>query len=232
MSIHSLKVLPYVLKILASLHETLRPLLGQPAATVGNAPLQILRRLIIRIYDTMCNVLRRNYIACESLWGLLALTQQTRYLLGGSKHWSPILALCSIGLVRKQHSLSGKTGGLSGVSMQRLVVGAAVLATVLAVRAADELLRTPDPTAGRPRVDQPIPFPSAPLARSGCLTLPLNRTLCPLCRRPKTNPCVASSGIIFCFECIGAVIDKNSDDPRCPVTDIPCQRKDLIRVFD
>eukprot|EP00160_Parvularia_atlantis_P018449 Unigene6835_Nuclearia_a/m.20948 Unigene6835_Nuclearia_a/g.20948 ORF Unigene6835_Nuclearia_a/g.20948 Unigene6835_Nuclearia_a/m.20948 type:complete len:117 (-) Unigene6835_Nuclearia_a:63-413(-) len=62
----------------------------------------------------------------------------------------------------------------------------------------------------------PIPPAPAPLApAAGGVGLPEDRTLCPLCRKPRTNATVIPSGYVFCFPCIFAHVEQHG---VCPVT--------------
>jgi len=74
-----------------------------------------------------------------------------------------------------------------------------------------------------------IPFPAAPLSGPGCLLLPPTRDICAICRGPRVNPCAASSGYVFCYNCILPIVRSTQ---KCPVTHLPCTDQQLIRLFE
>jgi peroxin-12 len=58
-----------------------------------------------------------------------------------------------------------------------------------------------------------VPQPAA-----GGVAVPADRTQCPLCRQPRTNPALIPSGYVFCFPCIYAHVESHG---QCPVTLAP-----------
>nr|GMD52030.1 peroxisome biogenesis protein 12 [Ipomoea batatas] len=67
-----------------------------------------------------------------------------------------------------------------------------------------------------------------PVAKDG-ITLPPDRTLCPLCSQKRANPSVVSvSGFVFCYSCIFKYV---SQYKRCPVTLMPATVDQIRRLF-
>lgn len=92
-----------------------------------------------------------------------------------------------------------------------------------------------------------IPSPPVPLRPSSKgISLPTDKTLCPLCHQPRRNPAVCvseqnivllclfismrkvSSGYVFCYPCIFHFVEKES---QCPVTMMPSSIHDIQRLF-
>jgi hypothetical protein len=72
-------------------------------------------------------------------------------------------------------------------------------------------------------------FPKAPKAAPGCIRPMGDKSLCPICCKERVNACAASSGYVYCYMCIIEEIRRNG---KCPVTNIPCQEKDLIKIYE
>jgi len=68
----------------------------------------------------------------------------------------------------------------------------------------------------------PPPFSQEMRSSKGC---------CPLCRKRLGNGKTLApiSGLLFCYLCIVSYIREHS---KCPVTKLPLQEKDLVRIFD
>lgn len=82
------------------------------------------------------------------------------------------------------------------------------------------------------RLTHKVALPSPPLpskVASGCLIPPNDSTLCPICLKKRNNSCAATSGYVFCYTCILEEVRANG---CCPITKLPCQEKDLIRLYE
>lgn len=56
-----------------------------------------------------------------------------------------------------------------------------------------------------------------------------NTTACPICNCKRTNECALStSGFVFCYPCIFKYIKKHN---CCPVTKLPCNVNNLVRIY-
>ncbi|KAI9479863.1 Pex12 amino terminal region-domain-containing protein [Coemansia mojavensis] len=65
---------------------------------------------------------------------------------------------------------------------------------------------------------QQMPIPPAPMPpkpHPDGVGVPADRTLCPLCKAPRTNPAMAPTGYVFCYPCIHRRL---VDVGTCPVT--------------
>lgn len=80
--------------------------------------------------------------------------------------------------------------------------------------------------------DTIIPAPKLPtkLSNSKAYKLLKDKNLCPLCTKKRTNECVLSvSGFVFCYVCIFKFVKEHK---RCPLTNYPCNIKNIIRIYD
>uniref|UniRef100_A0A1D1YUU7 Peroxisome biogenesis protein 12 n=1 Tax=Anthurium amnicola TaxID=1678845 RepID=A0A1D1YUU7_9ARAE len=80
-----------------------------------------------------------------------------------------------------------------------------------------------------PTVFPPPPPPPPPKVAADGISLPPNRTLCPLCSQKRVNPSVVEvSGFVFCYSCIFKYI---SQYKRCPVTLTPATINQIRKLF-
>lgn len=75
----------------------------------------------------------------------------------------------------------------------------------------------------------PIPPPPPPAPPRTTIQLPVDDTLCPLCKRHRTNPACSSSGYVFCYPCLFHAL---TADPRCPITLQPCTTDQIRKIFE
>lgn len=75
----------------------------------------------------------------------------------------------------------------------------------------------------------PPPPPPPPKPSPDGLQLPDDATLCPICKRKRTNPGMASvSGYVYCYPCIFGSIDQHG---CCPVTRLPATVDQIRRLY-
>lgn len=75
----------------------------------------------------------------------------------------------------------------------------------------------------------PPPPPPPPKPSPNGLQLPDDATLCPICKRKRTNPAMASvSGYVYCYPCIFGSIDQHG---CCPVTRLPATVDQIRRLY-
>ncbi|PAA70554.1 hypothetical protein BOX15_Mlig029688g5, partial [Macrostomum lignano] len=56
--------------------------------------------------------------------------------------------------------------------------------------------------------------------------------LCPMCKRPRRNPCaLTTSGHVFCFACIHSHLAGNGSAGKCPVTGVPSSIRHIVRLL-
>ncbi|KAA6419431.1 MAG: Peroxisome biogenesis 12 [Trebouxia sp. A1-2] len=75
----------------------------------------------------------------------------------------------------------------------------------------------------------PPPPPPPPKPSPDGLKLPGDPTTCPICRKRRTNPAMASvSGYVYCYPCIFGSIDQHG---CCPVTKLPATVDQIRRLY-
>ncbi|CAI9091502.1 OLC1v1026554C1 [Oldenlandia corymbosa var. corymbosa] len=80
-----------------------------------------------------------------------------------------------------------------------------------------------------PTVYPPPPPPPPPKVAKEGISLPADRTLCPLCSQKRANPSViAVSGFVFCYSCVFKYV---SQYKRCPVTLMPASVEQIRRLY-
>mmetsp|Transcript_39147 Transcript_39147/g.61962 ORF Transcript_39147/g.61962 Transcript_39147/m.61962 type:complete len:413 (-) Transcript_39147:1593-2831(-) len=82
------------------------------------------------------------------------------------------------------------------------------------------------------RNEEPAPIPpppSCPPSGNDSVGLPSNKTLCPLCRGPRTNPAVSVSGFAFCYPCLFDHVEARS---QCPITNLPMDTSSIRRIYE
>jgi peroxin-12 len=82
--------------------------------------------------------------------------------------------------------------------------------------------------------DDRIPPPPSPLLvqfdPKTRLRPPLsNPTHCPLCRQPRLNPTVATSGYVFCHRCLVLFVREHA---KCPLTGVKCPESRIMRIYE
>ncbi len=75
----------------------------------------------------------------------------------------------------------------------------------------------------------PYPKPMAVASTSNAVIPPADRRLCALCCQRRKNPCASSSGYVFCYNCILPYVRERK---VCPITQLPCNEQDLIKLFE
>jgi hypothetical protein len=78
---------------------------------------------------------------------------------------------------------------------------------------------------------EPIPPPPTPpsVAPGGALSLPPDRSHCPICKKPRVNPTMIPSGFVFCYTCVHPYVQEHG---ICPITKMPTSVERLRRIFD
>ena len=75
----------------------------------------------------------------------------------------------------------------------------------------------------------PPPPPPPPTPSPEGLQLPDDAAVCPICRKKRTNPAMASvSGYVYCYPCIFGSIDQHG---CCPVTRLPATVDQVRRLY-
>lgn len=183
------------------------------------------------------------------------------YLLGATEHFSPAMAMAGVvprrvtaaeaasaEAVQKRRRnaavqrAAGRAGGAARAATVRtahavsdsarvLLVGAVLGYKVLEwwYNSAEEKLN-----AGK-TIAPPPPPPALPPAKvaDGGVGLPKDvkkaRTHCPICLKKRVNPALVSvSGYAFCYPCVYRYV---TDHKKCPVSQVPCDHDDIVRIF-
>jgi hypothetical protein len=88
-----------------------------------------------------------------------------------------------------------------------------------------------DNTKGSVTSEEPLPPPPEPpkVEPLRGLQLPEDRSLCPICNKPRVNPAMLPTGFVFCYTCIHPHVQEHG---TCPVTLIPTSTDKIRRIFD
>lgn len=77
---------------------------------------------------------------------------------------------------------------------------------------------------------QPVPPPpEVPKQSLGGISVPEDRSLCPLCLKQRKNPAISQSGFAFCYPCIHNYVNEYQ---RCPITFIPTSLENIRKIYD
>lgn len=181
----------------------------------------------VRIFSYALLFLEKSEVVGQVVFRLL-------FTLNVTEHHHPLFALLRMKLVKKsaQNSSSLVSSGQRPQSNTAL----RVLFTMLyAIRALDfvtnsdfsaDMLPAKLAEMGSDRLPSP-PQPS-PVAIGG-IHPPIDPTHCALCQRTRRDPSAASSGYIFCFNCISEYVARHG---KCPITFLPCQARNIIRLYE
>ena len=78
--------------------------------------------------------------------------------------------------------------------------------------------------------DAPIPPPPLPPQfAGGAIALTVDPSVCPICRRQRSNPAMTVTGYVFCYPCIYAHI---ADHGTCPITGMQCDVGSIAKIYD
>lgn len=77
--------------------------------------------------------------------------------------------------------------------------------------------------------DAPVPDPPDPPRLAQGVSLPADKSICPICEKKRTNPAVAASGFVFCYPCIFKEI---STYGKCPITSLPENVDNIRKIYE
>eukprot|EP01126_Amoeba_proteus_P019165 TRINITY_DN19808_c0_g1_i1.p1 TRINITY_DN19808_c0_g1~~TRINITY_DN19808_c0_g1_i1.p1 ORF type:complete len:337 (+),score=45.82 TRINITY_DN19808_c0_g1_i1:62-1072(+) len=84
-----------------------------------------------------------------------------------------------------------------------------------------------------PRFEKPPevipPPPDPPQIPPKGIPIPVDKSLCPICTKIRTNPAMSSSGFTFCYPCLFKFVESHN---RCPVTLVPMEVGDIRKLYD
>ncbi|EME27913.1 peroxisomal membrane protein PEX12 [Galdieria sulphuraria] len=193
---------------------------------VGSQQESVIKNLFVQIYPT--------FHALYQLWFFL---QQLLFLLGKTKFYSPLLRLQGIVIRRLTSEELRATPSYDASNSSSKLVGfvdklihllkITAIGGVFAFKFLEWLVSAENKL---PKNAGFVPSPPVPLRPSSKgISLPADRTLCPLCHQPRRNPAVCvSSGYVFCYQCLFTFVERES---QCPVTKMPSTIHDIQRLF-
>jgi len=73
------------------------------------------------------------------------------------------------------------------------------------------------------------PRPEPPKRALGGLPIPSDKKICPICKLPRTNPAMATSGFVYCYTCIFRYVEENNE---CPITKQPMTKDQIRKIYD
>lgn len=176
------------------------------------------------------------YPIFHALYELWFFLQQLLFLFGKTRYYSPLLRLQGI-LVRRltaeelrampNNTTTSSSKFISLVDRFIHLLKIAAIGGVFAFKFLEWLVAAENKL---PRNASYIPLPPVPLRPSSKgISLPTDKSLCPLCHQVRRNPAVCvSSGYVFCYQCIFTFVERES---QCPVTKMPSTIHDIQRLF-
>ncbi|XP_053222916.1 peroxisome assembly protein 12 [Podarcis raffonei] len=186
-------------------------------------------------------------------WEGWFLVQQLCYVLGKSRHHSPMLMLAGVQLVRltaedvraleKAAAAVSRSPQPAG-SLKRQVQSAAKkalgglafsLSTGLSVgvfflQFLEWWYSSENQESIKSLTALPTPPPPVHLdCRAGSPLLPKLKTICPLCRKIRANDtALSTSGFVFCYRCAYNYVKQHQ---RCPITGYATELQHLVKLY-
>ena len=98
----------------------------------------------------------------------------------------------------------------------------------------EHLLQPLRPHKAPPPPPQRFPYPESLPTTSArgapkVVVLPEDRTICPLCHRPRQNPAMSCGGYAFCYTCL---VPHVQEFGHCPVTGQRMRVEEIRRIRD
>eukprot|EP00871_Galdieria_phlegrea_P001872 jgi/Galph1/2686/GphlegSOOS_G1360.1 len=232
-SVFFLVFVPYIKQKLDAYYEELS---GMALANIfsgvsveSNTRTSVLKSLFLKIYPGV-----------RALYELWCLIQQLLFLFEKTNFYSPFLRMqgslqvrrLTIDELRESSNISiSSTGSLSKfltwVDRAIRILKIAAITGVFVFKFLEWLITAESKASKNVGFLPPPPTPLRPSSKG--ITLPPNKTVCPLCRQPRVNPAVCvSSGYVFCYTCIFTYVERES---HCPVTRLPATIHDIQRIF-
>ncbi|KAI1292116.1 Peroxisome assembly protein 12 [Halotydeus destructor] len=207
-----LTLLPYMKKKLDLKHNNMRRKLAEQNGHIGNN-----QRLVHIV---------KAYSALDFVYETIILVHQVRYAVGQSRHHTPLLKLAGVEL---RPFMKGTSAGdlnhnesswqdmakwtTKGLQLS-LSLGAFTLQFLEFFYARDDAIA---------KFSQ-LPIPSPPE-----LEATVRHGFCPLCNQKlKNETALTSCGFVYCYLCIQ---DQLSRFGKCPVTGIPVDQNNLIKLY-
>eukprot|EP00434_Breviolum_minutum_P025571 symbB.v1.2.022594.t1/scaffold2013.1/size94568/3 len=93
----------------------------------------------------------------------------------------------------------------------------------------EHLLQPLRPRKPPPPPPQRFPYPETGAAGARLVVLPEDRTICPLCHRPRQNPAMSCGGYAFCYTCL---VPHVQNFGHCPVSGQRMMLEEIRRLRD
>ncbi|KAM4796766.1 peroxisome assembly protein 12 isoform 1-T1 [Rhinophrynus dorsalis] len=181
-------------------------------------------------------------------WEGLFLFYQLRYILGNSKHHSPLLKLAGVQLARltvedlqaiekRTQNAASTQPTLSVKGMLKKALGGVALSLssslslgVFFLQFLEWWYSTENQETLKSLNTLPVPPPPIHFElETYSPLLPKLRTVCPLCRKVRVNDtALGTSGYVFCYRCAYYYVKNHQ---RCPVSGYPTELQHLIRLY-
>lgn len=174
--------------------------------------------------------IRQTIPVLEAAWGVSKAAFQLLYLLDRCKHYHPLLALMGVVVVKNDEpGVNSKAPEISNEDKRwsaAIIITAAVAVKVFQWCAQHRIDSANNSAIVRSQWPE---YPAAPPVGKGCVVVPQDKQLCPLCRKLRSNPCTSRGGYVFCYSCL---LDHLQISKTCPVSGIPCMEDDIIRLYE
>ena len=194
--------------------------------------IKILREWITRHGKPMVIAL---YPLLDSLFKLLSLVFQMRYLLEQTEFASPMLRASGLVLVRRPPPAPAAAavtpdGTLTkiaktsayGATIARLVFVGSLVALKVFEWLSTNAENTPTAQTITSESDATAIRPPQPVGNAK------STSACPICGQdPIVNPAATFTGYVFCYACIAPYVATNQ---KCPVTKLPCNESQIRKI--
>jgi len=199
-----------------------------------------------RFSSSMHYMVNRSLPYAELALDLSHVAYQFLYLTKYSQYHDIIFALLQMRLEKSGHSVvvdasvddaKTTTSSSSSVPTSRSISTMhIIMAIIISLRVTEYVHNYTQSTEHQSqslstRLAEPIKLPVAPMrppSAQGCLSPPRDHSLCALCSERQQDPCVCSSGYVFCYLCILEYVREHG---RCPITAMPCREGEIIKLF-
>ena len=193
--------------------------------------------------------LHRGFMAlwpfCESSYEMLNLVFQLLFMFGRSKFYGPLFYLQGVYFARLDHDdykaqreasdALEKNGGIIAKATARaftafrlLLISSALVFKLVEWYYSPENRAQREASQAKPTTMTSIPPPLPPQPLPSARLLAKDQDKCPVCANKRTNPAVASSGVVYCYACIHDHVSVNG---TCPVTGIKCSIQQIRRIY-
>lgn len=188
------------------------------------------------------------YPVVHAVKSLAVFAYSLLYLLEQTDIWSPWLHLLGLKLARhfpepplpSEEKDQVKSLAIRMQDLAKFCGRASLWGTVYALQflqwwyQREHLLQPLRPHKAPPPPPQRFPYPESLPTTSArgapkVVVLPEDRTICPLCHRPRQNPAMSCGGYAFCYTCL---VPHVQEFGHCPVTGQRMRVEEIRRIRD